>query len=959
MVPDQNIVDRATEFIISVRNQLNGILLFLEIIKTNASQRIRMAAIANIIPVIKSQNIWRNYPEEIQKRVESDIIQILQMNLTPIEIEAIGDLAALIFKHLGFWNELIQLICISYQNQNIVFTMLLLAKVFPMMPSQLIIESFPAFRNMALAGLATNDLHTSFNSAHVFINIVQETRDISLLEPLITFLMNNIEGSVNLQNDDDFNTFWRLVHKTISFKEIGGDLIMQFYSLSFKLISNEQIYYEKRHIILDSFSNVVSKVTPEAMLSMLTFSINLALQYIRTQELLSYDYMTIIEKVITRDQNQTTQILKQNIIGMLSSGDLPQLILGVLLVQVLLQYAEGPMSSELDLIRNTFLAAVSSQCELLQVAGLKAISTFDETFEGISEISVDLMKAIIGLLISPSNEVRFSAYSAFITLCEICDTEIEGLFSIIWRYQLEGLVRPNDLEDYIVVISHSLLLSNDITDEILESLLPFLDSLISSTEIYQKSAVLRIVTSLLAKKESLTEILLQKVRPILDESFQNGNFIVVYHSLNFITNLVRTFRQEVLQYIRPYIPIIAKYINEQDENQIFYYSINTAASIIKFCNDPTLINITCTGCAKMLESNDEQVMTAGCDAILMISKTLSLTGDQQENVSKVHTLLSGLIIIIQEQTELDLIEDALEASTQIFKNFFLIAPNVFLPISESLIKELLNGQIALFNYNVEQLYNCPSDLAHYILNFVSIYLRIMPPNINDICNFLLQWLQRSRFDVISCIIGSITFAFKKVNLPNEFLAAIIQFLLANIAAMKNVDLRQNVCYFLNTFLDKYPDQFQLLIGFVPFLGQWWDEGKNKSAGYKKCLSNIAVVFLRFLICGVQIDNEKILEAIKCFPPADEKESNNMAKLLIMIFSNQQPLELSFAFVLAIANLLCEPLSKKITRKIDENNDQAIKQLFRTYVTSNEAIKMQLIAMFEKSPQKLQIISSYL
>ena len=155
-----------------------------------------------------------------------------------------------------------------------------------------------------------------------------------------------------------------------------------------------------------------------------------------------------------------------------------------------------------------------------------------------------------------------------------------------------------------------------------------------------------------------------------------------------------------------------------------------------------------------------------------------------------------------------------------------------------------------------------------------------------------------------------------------------------------------------------PDQIQNVINFIPYFKQWWDEGKTKSSGYQQCFSNIAVDFLRYFTNNVSIETERICDAIKAFPPADMKESNNMGQLLILIFSNQQPIELILAFVEAVFNLLCEPLSKKSSRKLDEKVELSLKSLFHSFI-QNEQIRNHLFSIIGSNQYKQQIFYKYL
>ncbi|OHT05621.1 hypothetical protein TRFO_26568 [Tritrichomonas foetus] len=950
---DQNAIMQAQEVIQSVQNLPDGIIIFLQIILTTQNPASRKPAITCMISIVEKQ--WANLPEPVKEQARNLIIQVIQMDLKLDELSMMADICAIIFKSMGFWNEIIKLICVAYQNQNHTLTMLFLSKIFPVMPNTVIEQSYQAFKNMAYYGLKASDQDTNLYAAQIFVTIAKKISNPSILEPLFQYLIPELMKSPSYP-DHVFKQLWGFVGTILSINGIDNSIIMELFQVAIHFISENSFDVDKRHFILDEFTPVVPFVAPEMLNVMLSLSFVLALTYISAEEQLPDDYFSILEKALSTRTNEIADFIKGKVVENLNnSQSLPNVILGLCILRPLLQYATDSMVSEIELIQKSLQSALSVPQELIQRAALLVINVFDESFDGLSDISITLMQSVIPLLISPNKAIRNNAANAFLSLCELCDTEIDGLFNTLWSLHINHSVPPNSYDDYILILARVLQLSQDITDEELSQVLAFIEGVFANEEqIVEKAISLNVLSALFTKNSSLHNTLLPKIIPVLNSSLTYQNEDVICQALVFLTNLVKSYRKEVLPFVSNYFSYIVEIISEMDiQRRCFLRSMNTAASIIKFCDDTTLIPPLTKAIIELFYDSDLNTIIDVCNFIAMTSRQLAQV--QSEAIKPIFT---ALVKIVKERNDNDLFNASLEALSKLFKRCRRLEPPYFDQISQDLINCVFTGKILLLGNDPQKLFDLPSENTGYLLDFIDVYLRVQPPNANEIYNVLLQWMSKSDEIVVVPIIGAITETLKRTNIDVQILTGIIQYLQGIAPNVTDVQLRQNISYFLSTFLFKFQDQVPLISQFIPILNAWWEDGKTKAVGYQHCFSNIAVLYLRLFVNGAQLPIPIVISAIEVFPPADETETENMADLIIHILSNQQIPDLFGPSCISIANLLTKPPTNKNMKKISQETLGKLQQLFRTIVSANETIKNHLLQLYSKNQEKQQIISQY-
>lgn len=976
---DQDLITQSGAYIEEVENTPDGILLFLQIIQTSPNVKIRKAAITNLLTIVNKK--WSQIPDEIQEQSRQLINEIIQMKLTFEELSMMADICADLFKAMGYWDQIIKNICIAYQSQNYEYTMLFLSKIFPVIPNQLLESYSNAFLKMAYDAIQTDDQETGINSVKVFVQIAKRNKDVNLVMPAISFLVEELTNS-HQYDSVLFSKLWQFVYDILDIENADESLATSFFEVADTYITNENIDVERRQIVLSEFEPAILFVPKDMLLLMISYLFELTLLYIDAEEKLpTVQQFSILDESLLKRSAEVSEFVKTKFIEYFTKGQdessevmIQCFILSLSILRSLLQNSPDCMMNENELIKNSLISSISTDNELLQCASLQVIDVLDMQFNEseISNISVELMQQVTNLLISPIKNIRNYASNAFLTLCDMCDTEVDGLLDHLWSLKSQDQIQRDSLANYLLILAKVLSISKNIPDEVQEEILKFIEQVFSLEEeqdedegeeddvLSLKAVSLDVLSSLFEKNASLMPEILPKIVPILTMIFESDQDLVINRAFHFLSNLAKIFRGEILSFVSDFYEIILSIFSQHCNDRSFYLpSIEAASMIIKYCGDQTLLEPTVEEISHIFSDSDLNTLTDVCTYLGLISKALA---DYKTEV--IQSIFTALVQIVKEQNDNNLLYEALEALSKIFKRCRQNNLEFYDQTCENLINCIFNGEIKYLNGNPENLLTLQFDMSSYLLELVEVFLRVEPPNANEIFEVLFKWMTNADEDVASYIIGVVTESMKRIDVNTELLTSIIDYL-ASIAEMASaVRLRHNIAYFLSNFLEKYNDQFEVVSHFLPYLDKWWAEGKDKEIGYQRCLSNIAVLYLRLFVSGAQVQVESVDKAISAFPPADATETENMAVLILQIFmANQQDQEFIHAILnttcLALADFLTQPATGINMLKISPETLENIQGLFKSILADNENMKAELNQIYQSNSEKINNLSQYI
>jgi hypothetical protein len=938
LLPDQSFLDESTAFISAVQSAPDGPLPFLAIIAQTTVPTVRTAAIVNLYSLLKSN--LPSIPTEIQASVRSHLLTILEsQELESIDFSVLADCGVLLFAAMiaagEFWNEMIRLIGQGFLGGKIWFTIGLLSRIILVIPDHIIAQSYAAFRNMAYSGLNSESLSVCFDACQIFLKIARVITEFEILNPIVSFLDNEARESESF-DDDDFRVLWGTISEVVGLSEVPTEVILQFFSTGMALMDAPGISIERRTIVLEAFVPVLPAVEAEFAGLLISLSLDLSVGVIASTGSLP-DLAIVTRALTTRSQTEVVPLLQQAIPSLLAAGDGPRTVLAVALLGPLLQFAQVHMASEVDFVRDVLTKALSSESELVQRAGLRVCNIMDESSSAYLGLIVDLLKLVVNLFTVESEQVRVEAFHAFLTLSERPDSQVDGLFEEVWRAQ--SGVRDTEMNQYIQTIGVLVRLSREIHDDQVGQLIVFLDT-ISQMGVPERSAGLSIIAGLLTKREGLFETLMPRVGEILGEAIAFDNIDVPCQALAFVQNLIKTVPDSV-SFISPAFEFITGALDQDPDARVFRVALGTAATIIKFSGDTTLLDPALSAVRRMLESDPVDSKISACENLALFAKAVPVD----------IALLTDVANIVESEIDTDLLTAALEALSKLLRGH----PE-YAEVAERLAENIFSGNIKWLKGSIALLYDSPASITQSLLEFLSIFIRFHPSNLDQICEFVIEWMQHASPLVMTSILGLLTDAvlFCKVN--PDIVVRSLEFLESLTASISDTDLRHNVVAYLSAVIGTVDRE--RVSSFLPAVTRWLTDAKGTATGHDLLISNIALFVLKISVDGPAVERALLLEAIAAFPPSDIKDTTEMARILIQILERDNSVDLVTASLRAIADLLTEPQGRRKLRKLPEDVLVRLQQLFTDFLAGQEALKQAVLSGYDGNQEKQTAICRY-
>jgi hypothetical protein len=628
--------------------------------------------------------------------------------------------------------------------------------------------------------------------------------------------------------------------------------------------------------------------------------------------------------------------LDEFVVNQLGSGNFCGIVLSLTVVGSLLKVGASVSCTEVETIKTIIAMSLSQKEELVVLAGLELLPILRDSPKNYGEISEELMQSVVPLLSWEGAIIRQHAYSGLMSVCEMCDCEIAGLFDSIWSLQSSGLVGESDVGNYILVIAHIIELSKDISDDSIAVLVGFLD-FIFSLDCVEKCGGLSIVSSIFQKRPSLLPELLPRVSDVLKESMNFANDDVQCQSLVFLGNLSKNFGVASLNFISESFERIGQLIDEsQPGTRIYCASLRAGCTIIKFCEDDTLIPRVVKACCELIQSCHWDHRLVGCENIKLI-------GHQMGDV------LEGLIEMIEKEEELEVLKVGIEAVGKVVKGQGDFGR------AFSIIDNIIGGRIAFLGGSVNGLYESPPEFIESFLELVSIFLGSNPANSPEVISFLISWMEQSSGRVVCCILGSLIVGFRFCEIADEAISRCLIFIRNIIGEVESCELRQNISSFFVSVCEK---SVSLVLEFIDTLEDWWRSGQAKVVGRRESNSNIGVALLRIFVGGGQVSRSIIEEIFLDFPPSDSSETNRMGTLMNEIVKEDSNGDFCKCFVFSVSEILIETAEQHRSRKLKGEVYCSLSSTFCKIVEGRGDLQGEIVERFLGNTEKQQRILSF-
>ncbi|KAH0792496.1 STE family protein kinase [Histomonas meleagridis] len=747
---------------------------------------------------------------------------------------------------------------LSSSNQQ--FTLYVISECIYDIPDEFFQSNFQAI--LTLANTFLNDPQIRFleNLSKIYIRLESFAPDASVFQPICAFLVQLLPQVESL-NDEQLAAYWYLFDDFVA----ESLLPLEVFPQALEIISKS----ERGIIAIKLFTSVIYTLPNELFQVLLNTAISVIIGVVSREKSLPTESLEFIyDAIIQRNIIQEIVPLFNTLI---SAGNEDHTIVAIGLLYPILSSQGTLKESESSLYINTLINAIQSNNYHLLETALYVLSKLNDRSSSITQDIIPLIKVILPHLTSNDDSICYLAYNAIITLCQASDTDLISLFPIVWSLHTNNAIKETQINSYITLISSIISSTENLDDEIVDSILVWLDELYNENNpITIHASALNIITELIIKDETLVDSFLPQIIQTLNQGLNSENDDVIQDCLMFLQTFSKAFKEKS-------VPIIQQFLHSLENllhchhNRPMSQTMMVTSFYTGYSKDITLLMPLCEIIDSFLNDFDSQEkQDDGCLAITYLSRVLSTS---PYSIKFFQTIIG----IIRRITEIELLETAFRSLKALYKRCHQFNPQIFMEESMKFLNDLFGGNITFLNgvppYQVPKF----SYLIDSLMEFISSIFISGQTNIEPICEYLLQWLQVANEEEMFSIIGSLCDAVEYCNIDSRITINICQFIIKFSNIIKNIDLQQNIAYFMSLILKKYPQELELAKQILPFMIQWFENGKSKETGTQELLANIASFFLEFACLDNSFDENLLIEAIKKFPPFDLGESEAQFK----------------------------------------------------------------------------------
>ena len=817
---------------------------------------------------------------------------------------------------------------ISSQNQEFVF--FFIAMTIDELPDHIINANIEKILNLAFWGINQPNLTHFAGAAVILTQMFQYVSDQSVFQPVCQLVVNMLPQENSLSQDVAVH-FWMLLTELMEHKLLPLQLMDQ----ALMVLSQSNHAYESIHW----FSSLVPMLEENAILNLVNLNVNVLAKKLQEDSTLPEDFDEIISAVIKKCGSST---IKGLIESLLKNNEYHQCI-GIYFITPLLRSTTLSTPEECDFVFNCLQTAIKSQSPMFNEASLRVMRDFcDSPTELVSHFP-DLIEITLPFIFSNEESICHLAYNALTSVLDECDELEDSLLTNVWNQR--NSIIPDMKTSYNSLISTIIQHIESPDDDVIDSILEWLEGIYTQeTDITIRSSALLIISSLISKEESYADSLMPECQKTVAEAFSSNNPESISNAFVFLKTVSRDFGSRSVPIISPFVPSLISAINDKSYE---LEAVVTASIYSGYSKEKGMLDILCQHLLTYLEEDNElNTQISGCSAL----KVLALALDDSPYALK---LYNEVLILITKMTEIDLINEGFEAAKALYKRCRQTNLQQFLELSFMCIDKLLTGDFAYIEGDNPFTTEKMDPILQNEMAYIGTFFKSSPPNADNICLRLVEWIKVTSEKNIFSLIGALTDAIEFCQINESVPIALCSFIATYASSIRDADLQQNVSFFLGLICRRFPQQIPLVQQVMPIVLNWWKRALSKKSGFQEVLSNIASLFLSYANHDSSFSEKLLIEAYQQFPPVDLLETETMCLESISLFSKRQfSNEVIMAAAYGFSKLFTEGASNIEKRKIKPEVLKQSENLFRTLMQNSE-VNNSVIKRYSSKKSKQQ------
>lgn len=853
------------------------------------------------------------------------------------------------------WPQLLEYINHLYQKGDYENACSLVISIITEMKSEKIDESLMFLMELSAAAIQSNDIKTAVKGVFLYhtLLMVSDTKPnseahINAILCLISLAASNLDSS---SITIIFDTFYDL----FEFDYIPEGLYEQIIDIIIQFGLNQELQPNDRLIVTRSITPIITKLPIQVVSKILDVSFNAISDLIEFDQKFPTDQFEEFKRCAYEIDHEVIYPVLQEKISMAFQSNSPyHQTTALLLFAVLIRLIPDLSYKDIETIINYIEIAITSNIDLFKQAGFYVIKQFEDAFNSIGAYCAKLVPSILQNLISKNPEICSDAFEAFSSIIEFADTEYPGLLG---EYlSLTDKIPEEQITYYLSLLPSVIESCEEISDDDMDNIINFISQFMESdSNLDYKASALQTAIAILHKDETQIDFVTSVFFPVLQQCLNSDKIIHLNESLYFLGNIATFLRNDVLKYIKDYIPRVLELtqlpMNNDDNCSTLADCALNLAKITKFAGEyvQEYLKVLIPLFKKGIDSGNEEFSKKVIVAIKFVAKFLS-SKDSSE-------FFNNFYKIISEDDDIDIICAIFETLKKLLKSVSQENLNEFIDISIKIIMGFISGELPVLNS--KPLIDSPIStiFVQYFCGFLNQFYTHQTSINDDLCKYLLQWFNKDNELELFEITGTLTCCIENRTVSQELFQVILETVMTKVGIATEPGLIQNLAFMLNLLVQIEGNLVSDVIKMLPLIEEWRKLACKTKFGFQLTISNISSLYLT-LASRTQIDEDLIIFAIKEFPPYDELETNNMAQNILIIVNKYNSQRINETLALSLSRLVISDEKKLEKYKITSDNFNALVQLFKKLV-SNESLLSLVYSSIGKQRSKLRKLQAIL
>ena len=1000
-------VAESSQRLMEIMNNPDVFQAFFEIIQNPAISFDNKKSAAVYIKVALNQNM--NLSEEginpeVLAFVKSQLLEILfsinDHNLKDIIIGSMELILKTSEGGLDSWPELFTSATGGMTDGKTVSSAIaLLSLCMEFIPENTIAESLEQLAGLADEGIKYNEWPVRVSAFEILHKIAKYIIDAggdisSQIASFLSYPHDAVAFSVNSY----LFRIWVIINDFSGNDFVSDEQKSEIFAISMEIARNEAIDVFTRMIIL-SFNLSVVPLLDEAQLNeVLDINFQLAIKII--EETSNFDplLVQIIEECLSKlDQDAIFEMLKDRITTVLESEDANGHVFCFYVISELLLYAPEAARGNFEFIQSALETYIESENTNVKQAVCYALDSLDETFVSAQVIASSMLLKVLQLTLSEDADLRTSAFNTAHCLCQLLDTDVEDFFNFCIQNH-EELSTPENFESFASIFADAFS-RTDVDDGVMEQVIEYVSNFLGEeVDIDNAAPALIIISAILQKDEARAETLLGPAMELANRALDSTNDQTKINAFDFISEIFGLFSEAIMTNFRiiPHkIRSIAKSIcdtegavpeevkdEEEEEEQLEPPSEDEEQEAAQPADEEEedddettrdTVRIaaieTSSIIAKTLKSKryskelQECIITA-----LNLDETISSMYDSAKRIAKflgrsdALQLFLNLNDIILFDKNPRTVSDALNPYTKLIKYACPKNKDKFLENAITVVSEFFDGNLPSTKKEKPLEGRCDYVLMTNIAYLITEIVKVPNPEIVDqICAYMLEIISVPGHIASYSFLAAFTDAIQYDSCSQEKTQELLSILGDLIGSAEEPDIMQNICYLLNVLAKKNQALVSSIMEYLPAINEWYSQSIEQENGYQNLISNIGSLYMTLANFVPDFPEELTVVAFEQYPPYDTTETSSMTDMILKFFQSHTEFSgpLLSAAVLAISRLLVLTDIELQECKITQQQYDAVKQLFKTIVSSNQAVSELIQTEFAQYSTKLAKLSQIL